>query len=236
MIDSPSRMNIPRNDSNNNNCCVYTVCGRPVKYKRFGLILLSSLALLWHPDIAEQNYYFAPAIVFICALMLFWNFPIFVLFTNSRPLYYEDLFLQDISVPLTGLTNKLREKFETRFQCVLIFTNSIFTAALADYWLYQFRGVSEDAGNVSIIGMMGITGGIIKIFQLVNHTSGSILLYCTRKAIVEENTNSNHSIELIDMTKSEKENVVIELKDPPVTGKRRIIKSENSEEVNEISH
>ena len=233
MIESPSRMNIPRND--NNNCCVYTVCGRPVKYKRFGLTLLSSLALLWHPDIAEQNYYFAPAIVFICALILFWNFPIFVLFTNSRPLYYEDLFLQDTSVPLSGLTNKLREKFESRFQCVLIFTNSIFTAALADYWLYQFRGASEDMGNVSIIGMMGITGGIIKIFQLVNHTSGSILLYCTRKAIIEENANNKHSIELIEIAKSEKENIVIELNDPPTKGKKRIIKSKSDGQVNEAS-
>ena len=147
-------------------------------------------------------------------------------------MYYEDLFLQDTSVPLTGLTNRLREKFESRFQCVLIFTNSVFTAALADYWLYQFRDVSKDAGKVSIIGMMGITGGIIKIFQLVNHTSGSILLYCTRKAIIEENTNSKHSIELIE-TKLEDENIVIELKDPPQQGKRRIIKSKSDGDVND---
>ena len=229
MIESPARMNIPRQD---NNCCVYTICGRSVKYKHVSLILLSSLALLWHPDIAEQNFYVAPAIVFMCALVLFWNFPIFVLFTNSRPLYYEDLFLQDTSVPLSGLTNRLREKFETRFQCVLIFSNSVFTAALADYWLYQFRDVSKDAKNISIIGMMGITGGIIKIFQLVNHTSGSILLYFTRKAIIEENTTSKHSIELID-TKLEDENIIIELKDPPQEGKRRIIKSKSDGDVND---
>ena len=230
MAESPLRMNIPR--QNDTACCVYTVCGKSVKYKRFALILLSMLGLLWHPDIAEQNYYVAPGIVFICALVLFWNFPIFVLFTNSRPLYYEDLFLKDTTVELTGLTHQLREKFENRFQCVLIFTNSIFTAALADYWLYQFKDVREEVGKVSIIGLMGITGGIIKIFQLVNHTSGSILLYCTRKAIVEENK-STHSIELVELP-SPQDNIVIGIKDvttQPNTPRKRILKSKSDGEI-----
>ncbi len=224
MPESPIRMDIPRRDDNT--CCVYTVCGRSVKYKRFGLVSLPLLGLLWHPYVAEQSYYFAPAIVFLCALMLFWNFPIFVLFTNSRPLYYEDLFLKDTSVQLSGLSTNLREKFENRFQSVLIITNSMFTAALADYWLYQFRDVNEDMGKVSIIGMMGITGGIIKIFQLVNHTSGSLLLYCTRKAIMEENKNT-HSIELVELP-TPRENIVIGIKEKdPTTPRQRIGKSKS---------
>ena len=224
MAESPLRMNIPRKEDST--CCVYTVCGRSVKYKRVSLLLLSLLGLLWHSDIAQQNYYAAPAIVFTCAFVLFWNFPIFVLFINSRPLYYEDLFLKDTSVPLTGLTTRVREKFENRFQTVLIFTNSMFTAALADYWLYQFSDATAETGNVSIVGLMGITGGIIKIFQLVNHTSGSILLYCTRKAIIEEN--NTHSIELVDITDCKKENVVVTIKDPePRTPRKRVIVDED---------
>lgn len=130
----------------------------------------------------------------MCALVIFWNFPVLVLFTNSRPLYYEDLFIEDRNEIEMLVNVRLREKFESRFQTVLVITNSVFVAALSDYWFYQFAG-SED---VSYVALMGITGGIVKIFQMVNHTSGTVVLVLTKRCLVKARGDPSHSIEIVD--------------------------------------
>ncbi len=197
-MDSPGRMNIPLKEQS---CCVCAMFGREIQYKRFSLIILGGLVSLAHPDI--QNYIYIPLVAFVCALVVFWNFPILVLFTNSRPLYYEDLFIEDRNEIHMEVNEQLRNKFESRFQCVLIFTNSIFVAALSDYWFYQFR----DREDVSYVALMGITGGIVKIFQIVNHTSGSIVLALTRRCLVEARGDSTHSIEIVDMPEYNRDNI-----------------------------
>ena len=197
-MDSPSRMNIPLKEQS---VCVCAMCGREIQYKRFSLIILGGLVSLAHPDI--QNYIYIPLVAFICALVIFWNFPILVLFTNSRPLYYEDLFIEDRNEIQMDVNDQLRNRFESRFQYVLIFTNSVFVAALSDYWFYQFK----DSADVSYVALMGITGGIIKIFQIVNHTSGSIVLALTRKCLVEARGESSHNIEIVDLPNYNQESI-----------------------------
>lgn len=189
-MESPARMNIPLKEKP---CCVCAMCGKKIQYKRFSLIILGGLVSLAHPDI--QNFVYIPLVAFVCALVVFWNFPILVLFTNSRPLYYEDLFIEDRNEIQMDVNQQLREKFESRFQCVLIFTNSIFVAALSDYWFYQFM----DSKDVSYVALMGITGGIVKIFQMVNHTSGTVVLALTRRFLVRARGESSHSIEIIEL-------------------------------------
>ena len=189
-MESPGRMNIPLKEQS---CCVCAVCGRKIQYKRFSLIILGGLVSLAHPEI--QNFIYIPLVAFVCALVIFWNFPILVLFTNSRPLYYEDLFIEDRNEIQMDVNQQLREKFESRFQCVLIVTNSLFVAALSDYWFYQFTGTND----VSYVALMGITGGIVKIFQIVNHTTGSIVLAITKRVLTSEREIVTHSIEIIDI-------------------------------------
>ena len=189
-MDSPSRMNIPLKEQPR---CVCAICGRKIQYKRFSLVILGGLVSLAHPDI--QNFLYIPFVAFLCALVIFWNFPVLVLFTNSRPLYYEDLFIEDRNEIQMDINSQLRDKFESRFQSVLIFTNSLFVAALADYWFYQFT----DTSDISYVSLMGITGGIVKIFQLVNHTSGTVILLITRKCLVRARGDSTHSIEMVDV-------------------------------------
>ena len=189
-MDSPRRMNIPLKEQS---CCVCAMCGRKIQYKRFTLIILGGLVSLAHPDI--QNFVYIPLVAFVCAFVIFWNFPILVLFTNSRPLYYEDLFIEDRNEIEMVVDVQLREKFESRFQSVLIFTNSLFVAALSDYWWYQFM----DRSDISYVALMGITGGIVKIFQMVNHTSGTIILVLTRRCLVRARGDSAHSVEIIDL-------------------------------------
>lgn len=169
------------------------ICGKKIQYKRFSLVILGGLVSLTNPGI--QKFLYIHFIAFICDLIIFWNFLVLVLFTNFRPLYYEDLFIEDRNEIQMNINLGLRDKFESRFQSVLIFTNSLFVAALADYWFYQFT----DTNNTSYISLMGITGGIIKIFQLINYTSGTVILLITRNCLVRAKGDSSHSIEILDV-------------------------------------
>lgn len=191
-MESPSRMNIPLKEQP---FCVGVICGKKIQYKRFSLTILSGLVLLANPDI--QNFVYIPFVAFICALIVFWNFPVLVLFTNSRPLYYEDLFIENRNKIQMDINSQLRNKFESRFQSVLIFTNSLFVAALADYWFYKFT----DNSDISYVSLMGITGGIVKIFQIVNHASGTVIFIITKIYLVRANGDPSHSIEMVDVLK-----------------------------------
>ena len=51
---------------------------------------------------------------------------------------------------------------------------------LADYWLYKTNSVS------SIFEILGITGGILKLFQLVNNLIGKIMIKIIRCSIKKE--------------------------------------------------
>ena len=133
---------------------------------------------------------------------MYWNFPILILFTNSRPLYYEDLFIDQTKIPMLDINPKAKRRFESIFEWTLIVTNSIFTAALADYRLYQ------TTSKQSYIEILGITGGILKIFQFINHVDGSIILYVTKRLIKKELRkkkvemvkldNTKHSVEAVE--------------------------------------
>ena len=63
---------------------------------------------------------------------------------------------------------------------VLILTNSILMGVLADVWLIR---TDKNAGIFSIIGT---TGGIIKIFQIVNNTISRLMLKILRRLILKE--------------------------------------------------
>jgi hypothetical protein len=78
------------------------------------------------------------------------------------------------------------------FEWSLIFTNSLFTAALADYWLYQ------TVSHESYVEMIGITGGILKIFQFINHIDGTVILYITKALITKELTKKKR-IEMVSL-------------------------------------
>ena len=88
---TPTRVAIPRKEEA---CCNYKICGTQILYKRTSLLLVGLVALLWDNHI--RNYIYIPIVIFVCAYVVFWNFPVLILFTNSRPLYYEDLFIADL--------------------------------------------------------------------------------------------------------------------------------------------
>jgi len=100
--------------------------------------------------------------------------------TASRPLYYEDIFIDEGKLPNYNVNPHIKERFQCILLWVLIITNSLLVAALSDYWLYKTVGHKE------FLEIIGITGGIIKIFQIVNNTIGRLMLKIIKKEIVGE--------------------------------------------------
>jgi hypothetical protein len=127
------------------------------------------------------NYVYFPFISGGASFIIYWNFPILAYVTASRPLYYEDLFIDEKKLPNYNIDTIVKEKYQCIFQWVLIVTNSILFGLLSDFWLYK------TSNENTFLQIVGITGGIIKIFQMVNNIIGRILLKIIKREISGEN-------------------------------------------------
>lgn len=182
-------------------CCKLVSCRKCLKdtpTKRFFLPLIGVTALLAFEEIHDLIYY--PIIIGFASIILFWNFPWIVYYTASKPLYYEDLFIDIKKLPNYEVDINIKKRFKMILETVLILTNSILVGILSDVWLLR---TDKQDGFFSI---MGTTGGIIKIFQIVNNTISRIMLKILRKFILQES-------ELSRKNKREKVIEVIKLKD-----------------------
>ena len=158
--------------------CKKSSC-KDIKCKRYFLPLIFTPAAAWHPEVF--NFYYFPLVVGFSAFILFWNFPKIVYYTASRPLYYEDLFIDEKKLPNYEVSTKLKKKFQCILEWILIITNTLLVAGLSDWWLYK------TLDNLNVMEVVGITGGIIKMFQMVNNTISRIMLKILRKNIKREN-------------------------------------------------
>ena len=133
------------------------------------------LSLLFLPVLFYFFIYFrdvhnTPYLVFFISYLIFWNFPIIVTINNSKPLYYEDLFVNTSAIPKLDIESKTIETFQKIYHYIIIFTNSILSSILIEYWLFKTKKTS------SIYEIIGITGGILQIFKVVNNYSGLLVL------------------------------------------------------------
>jgi len=158
--------------------CKKSSC-KDIKCKRYFLPLIFAPVAAIHPEIF--NFYYFPMVVGVSAFILFWNFPKLVYYTASRPLYYEDLFIDASKLPNYDVSISIKKRFQLILEWVLIVTNTLLVAALSDYWLYK------TVDHFTIIEIVGITGGIIKVFQTVNNTISRIMLKILRKRVKKEN-------------------------------------------------
>ena len=62
-------------------------------------------------------------------------------------------------------------------ESVLIISNALLTGALADYYLYKTTGAE------GYIEILGVTGGIIKIFQMINNSISRFMLKFLKRCI-----------------------------------------------------
>ena len=152
-------------------------CCKKIPVKRYFLPLIGLMVLIWFEEF--RHFVYLPIVVGVSFFIIFWNYPWLVYYTASKPLYYQDLFIDEKKLPNYSVSKKIRNKFQTILDWVLIITNTLLSAALADYWLYRINL----KGYIEIIG---VTGGIIKIFQIINNTISRIMLKILRSYIKEE--------------------------------------------------
>ena len=85
--------------------CLFLCCDEDCKIpkckdipiKRYFLPLIGIFALSALPEL--QNFVYLPLIITFGFLILFWNFPWIVYYTASKPLYYQDLFIDEKKLP-----------------------------------------------------------------------------------------------------------------------------------------
>jgi len=177
-------------------CCDYdykcSLC-KQVSIKRFFLPLIGVFALAALPEF--RHFIYLPIVVFLGSVILFWNFPFIIFYSASKPFYYEDLFIDKKKIPNYEVDKHIKYKFKTILEIVLITTNAILTGALADYYLYK------TTGNESYMKILGITGGIIKIFQMINNFISwgilNILKQCVIKKIQNLKKNKLKVLEIL---------------------------------------
>ena len=161
--------------------CKKSSC-KDIKCKRYFLPLIFTPAAALHPEVFK--FYYFHLVVGFSAFIIFWNFPKIVYYTASRPLYYEDLFIDEKKLPNYDVSSKLKKKFQCILEWILIITNTLLVAGLSDWWLYK---TTDNLSNLNVMELVGITGGIIKMFQLVNNTISRVMLKILRKMIKKEN-------------------------------------------------
>ena len=165
---------------------------RNCKSKKCSLFLIPLLTylLLFHRSMTNT-----PFLIFFISVITFWNFPIIVTFSNSKPLYYEDLFINTQAIPKLDIEYKTIEYFKNIYHYFIIFTNSILTSILVQYWLFKTKNTD------SIYEMIGITGGILQIFKVVNNYTGLFIL-----KIIKFSIKNNIQIHADDVNQTEEEN------------------------------
>lgn len=151
-----------------------------IKIKRYFLPLTGLLGLVWIEEV--RNYTYFPLVVGFVSFIFYWNFPYFVYRTISKPLYLEDLFIDEKKLPSYDVDIKIKKRFKTILKWTLILTNTLLMSALSDYYLYKTK---EFKNNVFQI--LGITGGLIKLFEMTNNIICKYILKIMRYFIKKEN-------------------------------------------------
>ena len=132
-------------------------CCSKIPIKRYFLPFIGVLSLVIFEQFRDFIYF--PLIVSAAFFILFWNFPILVYVTASKPLYYEDLFIDEKKLPNYDVDPKIKYKFQNILVWILIITNSILVGVLSDYWLYKTLNVE------SYLEIIGVTGWNYKNFS-----------------------------------------------------------------------
>lgn len=150
-----------------------------IKRERFFLPLIALIFLVFDEKILYNPAAFM-TIIFICCIILFVNFPILVTWTNSKPLYYDDLYLDSKKLPSLSLSDDKKKSYKKLYKIVLTLYNSVMISIISNYWVIKTRGTS------SLYEIFGITGGILQIFHVLNLFTGTVLLYCIKHMINNE--------------------------------------------------
>ena len=158
---------------------------KSIQFKRFFLPFLG-LNYLLTLNQNYNNYYILATFTFLNSLIILGNFSFLITWNNSKPLYYEDIYIDSDKLPLVPLDNKRKEVYRAYYTRILVFSNSLLISALVCYWKSKTGSIS------SFIEIMGITGGLIEIAACFNNLTGKLALFLIKKIIKIQISSQNY--------------------------------------------
>ena len=154
-------------------------------FRRYFLPTLGVIGLMVFD--AVRNFFYLPIVFTYAAFILFWNFPVLIYFTHSKPLFVDDLFIDFSKLPNYNVNPEIKRKFLSILNWTLIVANSLFIGALADFWFYKTHRLT------SLMEIVGVTGGIFKFFQIFNSIITGCVLYILQRYIINEHKSIQHN-------------------------------------------
>lgn len=148
------------------------------------MIVRSVRALLFVPPAAMLAFLTVPVLresfVYVtgmCAattLVLLLNFPGLVHAMFTRPIYFEDLEVEEAAAG----DPRARTRYQRWFVTLLIPPLSVFSAMLCDYLFYRMHGSVLTPFEVA-----GVIGGALAGFYNVMYAVGSLLMYALQRRL-----------------------------------------------------
>jgi hypothetical protein len=162
---------------------------RSLDYRRYFIPLLGLTYLLFLNN-NYDNYYILSFVVFLDSIIILSNFTFLVIWSNAKPLYYEDLYIDVKKLPLLPLDSRRKKIYKTLYTRILVISNSLLISALVCYWKSKSNRMN------SYIEILGVTGGLIEMASCFNHISGKLALFLIKKFINIQISSSNSFNEL----------------------------------------
>lgn len=151
---------------------------KPIKIKKIRFLLpILGITYFVFVDNNHNNYYLLASISFIDCIIILSNLIFLLEFTNAKPLYYEDLYIDSDKLPMLPFDNKRKILCKNIYTGLLVFSNSILFSALVCYWKSKIDKKS------SFLEVIGITGGLIEIAACFNNLTAKFALFIIKKFI-----------------------------------------------------
>ena len=109
------------------------------------------------------------------SIIILGNFTQIVIWTNAKPVYLEDLYVDSTKLPLLPLDSKRKKIHKKIYTRILVFSNSSLMSVLICYWKLKLNN------NTSFLEILALTGGLIEIAACFNVLTGRITLYIIKE-------------------------------------------------------
>ena len=85
----------------------------------------------------SKDYLVVFIIFFAVSIAFYSNFEMFATWNNSKPLYYEDLYIDYKKLPVITLSENQKKVYKKTYTRILIISNSLLTSAIIVYWIFK---------------------------------------------------------------------------------------------------
>ena len=163
------------------------ICGRPVDLHWYNFLSLIAVPIILTLTFVFQNAHdiiYEPLMCGICAMIIFINFPAVVIFLHSRPIYYDDLIIKNYEGEGYIYDDNFRKKYQVIFQWFATITSSFMIGLTVELWFYRSKMFPQSSGTgakaVSSFVVMGVIGGMLKLYYGATMILGRIILFALK--------------------------------------------------------